>query len=121
LVSFKATENLLSADWTSVRLSQFDKAGRTNQVTARQQKSALLTLERLGTHWTLAKAFAERHLHTPELFLQVVTDGMVAALNQQLYLAWVAWHLAFASIPDSLLFDVSNVPSDALAECLGVW
>jgi hypothetical protein len=51
----------------------------------------------------------------------VVTDGMVAALNQQLYLKWVARHLAFAFIPDSLLFDVSNVPSDALAECLGVW
>ena len=90
-------------------------------MTTRQQQSTLPTLERVCANGALAKAFVERHLHTPELFLQVVTDGMVAALNQQLYLAWVARHLAFEFIPDSLLFDVSNVPSDALAECLGVW
>ena len=77
-----AIENLSSADGTAVRLSEFDEACGTNQVTAGQQQCTLPTLEWVCTDRALAEAFIEGLLHSPKLFLQVLANGMVAAFDQ---------------------------------------
>ena len=82
MVYYKAIENLLSADGATVWLPQFDKAGGTNQVTARQQQCTLPTLEWVCTDGALAEAFVQFPLHAPKLFLQVLANGMVAAVDQ---------------------------------------
>ena len=90
-----AIENLSSADGTAVRLPEFDEACGTNQVTAGQQQRALPALERVCTDWAFTKGFLERLLHSPKLFLQVLTDRMVATFNQQLHLPRTSRHAAF--------------------------
>ena len=62
-------------------LPEFDKAGCTNQVTARQQQCTLPTLEWVCANGALAEAFVERLFHAPKLF-QVLANGMVAAFDQ---------------------------------------
>ena len=81
MVYYKTIEKLLSADGATVWLPQFDKAGCTNQVTARQQQCTLPTLEWVCTDGALAEAFVQFRLHAPKLFLQVFANGMVAALD----------------------------------------
>ena len=112
------TENLLSADGATVWLPQFDKAGGTNQVTARQQQCTLPTLEWVCTDGALAEAFVQFLLHAPKLFLQVLANGMVAAFDQQLYLTWSTGHLAFILTLDSLPPALSACPSGAPVGCL---
>ena len=112
------TENLLSADGATVWLPQFDKAGGTNQVTARQQQCTLPTVEWVCTDGALAEAFVQFPLHAPKLFLQVLTNGMVATFDQQLHLTWSTGHLTFILTLDSLLSVLSTYPTDAPAGCL---
>ena len=82
MVYYKTIENLLSADGATVWLPEFDIAGCTNQVTAGQQQCTLPTLEWVCTDGTLTKTFIEGLLHSPKLFLQVLANGMVAAVDQ---------------------------------------
>ena len=99
-------------------LSEFDKAGGTNQVTARQQQCTLPTLEWVCTDRAFAEAFVQFFLHAPKLFLQVLADGMVATFDQQLHLTWSTGHLTFILTLDSLLSVLSTYPTDAPAGCL---
>ena len=65
-----------------MRLLQLDEAGCTDEVTARQQQRTLLACKGVCADGALAETFAERRLHPPELFFQMVTNGVVAAFNQ---------------------------------------
>ena len=87
-------------------------------MTAGQQQRALPALERVFTDWTFTKAFLQRLLHSPKLFLQVLANGMVAAFDQQLHLTWSTGHLTFILTLDSLLSVLSTYPTDAPAGCL---
>ena len=120
MVYYKAIENLLSADGATVWLPEFDIAGCTNQVTAGQQQCTLPTLEWVCTDRALAEAFIEGLLHSPKLFLQVLTDRMVATFNQQLHLPRTSRHAAFTSTLDILLSALSVYLNDVQAGRLGV-
>ena len=89
-------------------------------MTAGQQQRALPALERVCTDGTFTKAFLQRLLHSPKLFLQVLTHGMVAAFNQQLHLPRTWRHAAFTSTLDSLLSALSVYLNDVQAGRLGV-
>ena len=65
-----------------MRVSQFDVACGTDQVTTGQQQGALSTRERVCADWALTKALIERLLHAPNLFLQVLADRMVGAVDE---------------------------------------